>query len=144
MTRDEWLVVLATEPATAVQRGAVMGEFHRLGLDGPGARSERLAICAALLGIADLGSTRELVMGQAGQLVLALRQIPSRGDLPAALAAARQRGADQAGDRMPYVSAGSLLRSVAAMLGSLDQLAAWPRPQVYLRDSGAHQPRDLR
>jgi|SRR5579859_194181 len=117
MTRDEWHVVLATEPATVAQRGAVMGEFHRLGLDGPGARSERLAICAALLGLDGLGSTRELVMGQAGQLVQALRQIPGQADLLAVLAA-RKRAADQARDR---VSVGSLLRSVAAVLGGLGQ-----------------------
>ena len=32
MTRDEYLVVLATEPATATQVGAIVGEFARLGI----------------------------------------------------------------------------------------------------------------
>jgi hypothetical protein len=124
MTRDEWLVVLATEPATAAQRGAVMGEFQRLGLAGPGDRPERLAVCAALLGIDRLGSTRELVMGQAGQLVHALRHVPARADL-AAVVAARKRAADQAAARAAPVSAAAMLRAVAAaMAGCPGQVSA--------------------
>jgi hypothetical protein len=79
VTRDEYLAVLAAEPATANQAGAVMGECERLGLTD---RDERLAVCAAMLGLDELGSVRDLTMGQAGQLVRALRSARSRGDLP--------------------------------------------------------------
>jgi hypothetical protein len=93
MTRDEYLAVLATEPATANQRGAIMAEFERLGF-GDGDRAERLAICAALLGLGELGSTGDLLMGQAGQLVGVLRGIRDRGELLHGAAAAG--GDDQA------------------------------------------------
>lgn len=79
--------MLATEPATPHQRGAVLREFERLGFDEAG-RAERLAVCAALLGLDELGSTTELVMGQAGQLVNMLQRVRYRAELPAAAAAA--------------------------------------------------------
>lgn len=79
MNRDEYLEMLATEPATPTQVGAIHGEFARLGVS---ARAERLAISAALLGLDDLGSTRDLVMGDAGRLVGMLRQTSARSELP--------------------------------------------------------------
>lgn len=82
MTRDEYLHVLATEPLTATQRGAVLGEFRRLGLDSPADRSRRLAVSAAILGLDELTSTADLSMGQAGQLVSALRSITDCSGLP--------------------------------------------------------------
>jgi hypothetical protein len=82
MTRDEWNLVLATEPATRHQRGAIMREFERLGF-GEADRAERLAICARIAGLETLGSISDLTMGQAGQLVHALMDCTSRADLPA-------------------------------------------------------------
>lgn len=79
MNRDEYLEMLATEPATPYQRGAIMREFARLGVSD---RVERLAVCAALLELDGLESTRDLVMGQAGQLVAALLHTRDRVDLP--------------------------------------------------------------
>lgn len=70
--------MLATEPATADQRGAVMGEFERLGIVD---RGERLALAAELLGLDALGSTKELMMGDAGRLVGLLRRTRDRGEL---------------------------------------------------------------
>lgn len=82
MIRDEWNAVLAAEPATPNQRGAVMREFGRLGF-GDADRAERLAVCAGMLGLAELGSTRDLTKGQAGYLVRLLGRCGSRADLPA-------------------------------------------------------------
>jgi hypothetical protein len=81
LTRDEWNAVLATEPATSAQLGAVMHEFRRLGF-AEGDRGERLAVSGAVLGLDALGSTRDLTMGQAGQLVRALMAYTERGSLP--------------------------------------------------------------
>jgi hypothetical protein len=78
MTREEWNEVLATERATPAQVHAVMQEFTRLGLDHPGDRAGRLALTAWLLGLAEIGSTADLVMGDAGRLLTILR---SAGDL---------------------------------------------------------------
>jgi hypothetical protein len=62
MTLDEYLEVRETTPATPNQVGAIHGECQRLGL---GDRNERLAACAQLPGLGGLGSTRDLVTGQA-------------------------------------------------------------------------------
>lgn len=94
MTREEWNHVLDTHPATATQVGAIVGEFRRLGVAD---RGERLALSAALLGLGDLGSTTELVMGQAGQLVATLRHIRDRAEL-AEVAAAPDDGQDDERD----------------------------------------------
>jgi hypothetical protein len=122
MTRDEWRQVLATEPATPEQLGAVMGEFRRIGLDHSAERAERLVICAALLGLDDLASTRDLVMGQAGQLVRALRQVADRAELEAA---AGLTGIERPGERVeaaprpsPWVP--GIRQEVARII------AAWP------------------
>ncbi len=91
MRLDEWRAVLATEPATPNQRGVIMAEFERLGY-GLADRAERLAVCAVLLGLDELGSTAHLSMGQAGQLYSQLRGIADRRDL---LARAGLSGEDQ-------------------------------------------------
>lgn len=88
MTRDEWNHVLATERATSNQRGAIMREFGRLGFHDERDRAERLGICTALLGLDELGSTSDLVMGQAGQLVNILQNVRDRGELADVIAAA--------------------------------------------------------
>ena len=82
MTRDEYLAVLASEPATPNQVGAIRAECDRLGLGGD--RDRRLAVCAAVLGLDRLGSTRDLRMGLAGRLVGVLRQAESLDELEAA------------------------------------------------------------
>jgi hypothetical protein len=79
VNRAEWNHVLDTEPATPNQRGAIMRECGRLGLAD---RAERLAILAALAGIDALGSTADLTMGQAGQLVNLLQHTTDRSALP--------------------------------------------------------------
>lgn len=101
MTRDELNQVLATEPATRTQVGAVLGEFGRLGVAD---RAERLALSAQLLGLDALGSTADLVMGDAGRLITMLRRTRDRVELPAFVAAATvgdgQDGEHDGGDRM--------------------------------------------
>lgn len=85
MTREEWLEVLATAPATRSQVGAIHAEFARLGFTAA-ERAERLAATAGLLGLEGLWSTRDLVMGDAGRLVGMLRQLADRPALDAAIA----------------------------------------------------------
>lgn len=87
MTLEEWHQVLATEPASPAQVGAVLSEFRRLGYR-PGDRARRLAVSAALLGRTRLDSTRDLVMGDAGRLLRLLRAIRDPADLPGRHAAA--------------------------------------------------------
>jgi hypothetical protein len=94
MMLDEWHAVLATAPATPNQRGAIMREFERLGF-GEADRAERLAICAALAGLENLGSTADLRMGEAGQVYRVLLAVGDRGEL---LAAAGTGGEDQAAE----------------------------------------------
>jgi hypothetical protein len=79
MTRVEYLEMLATEPATPMQVGAIMGEFDRLGVAD---RAERLALSAELLGLDELDSTTDLMMGEAGRLVGILRSTRDRVELP--------------------------------------------------------------
>ena len=83
MRLDEWHHVLATEPATPNQRGVIMREFERLGF-GEADRAERLAICAALAGLENLGSTADLRMGEAGQVYRVLLGVADRDELRAA------------------------------------------------------------
>jgi hypothetical protein len=80
VNRAEYISLLATAPITPAQRAAILAEFTRLGLTD---RAERLGICAGLLGLSDLGSTNDLVMGQAGQLVGMLRNVRDRDALAA-------------------------------------------------------------
>jgi hypothetical protein len=111
VTRDELNEMLATRPATPNQRGAVLREFGRLGFHDEHDRAERLAICAALLGLEELGSTRDLVMGQAGQLVNILQRVRDRGELAAVELSPRASAADEhqddeaVGERITVVAA---------------------------------------
>ena len=106
MNRDEYLALLETESLTPNQRGAIMGEFGRLGFHHLRHRAERLAVCAALLGIDDLGSTADLTQGQAGQLLNILRHTTDRTALLQAAAvpaadgkpAVEHRGQDRDGE----------------------------------------------
>jgi len=95
MNLGEWRQVLATEPATPHQIGAIHRESARLGLDG---RAGRLRGCAAILGLGDLESTRNLTMGEAGKLVRTLCEVRDLSELPATTAAADSgHQADDAG-----------------------------------------------
>jgi hypothetical protein len=99
VNREEYLAMLAAEPATPHQRGAILREFERLGFDDAD-RAERLAVCAALLELDELGSTADLLMGQAGQLVNMLQRTRHRAELPDATAVADEPAGedDRAGD----------------------------------------------
>src|ERR1039457_2577915 len=115
MTRDEWGAVLAVEPLTPAQLGAVGHELRRLGFRGRYDRPARLAASAALLGLGELDSTKSLTMGQAGQLLRVLRGFAGRRERGTA-GAAGVRGVHQAG-RPPRQSAGwSQLTVVAASI----------------------------
>lgn len=116
MTRDEWHQVLATEPATPDQLGAVMGEFRRLGFDHQADRAERLAACAALLGLDGLDSIRDLVMGQAGQLVHALREVTDRAELETMTGAVPPGEQAAAAAEAPRVSLRDLVAALAVLL----------------------------
>jgi hypothetical protein len=83
---EDWHEVLASEPTTSNQRGAIMREFGRLGF-GEDDRAARLAASAALLELDELDTTSDLTMGQAGQLIRVLRQYAHRGELPEASSA---------------------------------------------------------
>jgi hypothetical protein len=117
MTRDEYLEMLATEPATPTQVGAILGEFRRLGVDN---RAERLAVSAELLGLDGLGSTTDLVMGQAGQLVAMLRRVRDRAELPDVATAADDDQDDEHGSedsgQVPVMTLAEALKRFALML----------------------------
>jgi hypothetical protein len=85
VNRDEWNHVLDTTQATLKQRGRIMSEFGRLGVDD---RAQRLAVIAGLLGLDELASVNELTMGQAGQLINLLPGISDADDMPDGAAAA--------------------------------------------------------
>jgi hypothetical protein len=80
---DQWHEVLATEPATTNQVGAIHQEFLRLGF-GEDERAERLAASAALLQLPELRSTMDLTRGSAGYLLRILQGFRDRGELDAA------------------------------------------------------------
>lgn len=80
MTLGEWQQKLSALPATPNQVGAVRREFERLGF-GPGDRADRLRITAQLVGLAEVGSTRDLAMGDAGRLLRQLRDVADRAEL---------------------------------------------------------------
>jgi hypothetical protein len=98
MTREDWMAVLESAPATPNQRGAIHGEFVRLGF-GRADRAERLAVCAELLGLDKLRSTADLTMGQAGQLYSLLLGICRRAELDAAARFAEDQADDDRGGR---------------------------------------------
>ncbi|MGA2828448.1 MAG: hypothetical protein ABSF03_20280 [Streptosporangiaceae bacterium] len=117
MTRDEFVRMLATEPTTPNQIGAVHGEFRRLGLDVD--RPARLAAAAALLGLDSLRSSRDLSMGQAGYLIQTLRGLAGGGDLAAAVRQARIRTI--------RTREASVLGQLPAMFPVWQQTALWAR-----------------
>jgi hypothetical protein len=78
VTRDEYLEILATQPATGAQVGAIISEFDRLGVVD---RAERLATTAELLELEHVGSTTDLVMGDAGRLVRMLQRTRDHAEL---------------------------------------------------------------
>lgn len=119
MTRDEYLVILATARATANQVGAILGEFERLGF-GDADRAERLAVTAVVLGLDELASTRDLTMGEAGRLLRMLQHCPDRSSLPAPAAADDQDQASD-GERGPTL-AEAITLALALLIG------AWQRP----------------
>ncbi len=114
MTRDEYLDVLASEPATAMQVGAIHGEFRRLGY-APRDRDQRLAGSAAMLGLGQLASTRDLTMGEAGRLLRLLMDCPDR--------AAQQRLAASASRREALRNAAGVLAQIAAAVAAA---LGWP------------------
>lgn len=71
---------LEIEPLTDLQFGAIQREFTRLGY-ARAERDERLAMSAGLLGLDRLGSTRDLLKGQAGVLLRTLLGTGSRAEL---------------------------------------------------------------
>lgn len=82
MDLEQWRAELATRPATVAQLGALHEHFQRLGCLRSD-RGRRLAACAALLGLDDLDTMRQLSQGQAGQLVKTLSRITSPAELAA-------------------------------------------------------------
>ena len=67
---DRYRVRMASEPLTRDQLGAIHREFTRLGFSD---RDERLTLTAALARVpGPIGSTKDLVMGDAGRVVGAL------------------------------------------------------------------------
>jgi hypothetical protein len=115
MTRDEWKAVLAAEPATPAQRGAIMREFGRLGF-GEADRGERLAISAAIVGLDTLGSVRDLTMGEAGRLVRALLAASDRGELPAPESPAAAGSSDAETRPAARVGLAELIKAIAVAL----------------------------
>lgn len=96
MMLKEWREVQKTTPATQNQRGALHHEFTRLGYqDNRWDRPARLGAAAVLLGLDQLDSLRDLVMGQAGQLLRALQELDSRAELDAAIVPAAPAGRDR-------------------------------------------------
>jgi len=87
VTLEEWHAVLTSEPATPNQVGAIHGEARRLNLTD---RAERLAASAALLDLDQLGSTRDLTMGQADCLLRTLQDCRDRAALDAMIPARPQ------------------------------------------------------
>jgi hypothetical protein len=81
------LEMLETTAATRPQVGAILGEFHRIGIR---QRDKRLLICATLLDLDELASTWKLTVGQAGKLVQILRAIHDRAELDQHVEAAKQ------------------------------------------------------
>jgi|SRR5450755_827184 hypothetical protein len=115
MTRDELNEMLATEPATRNQVGAIRREFERLGFRETD-RAERLAVSAAMLELGSLGSTRDLTMGQAGCLVCLLLVTGDRSELPAPGRAAVIEADDSGCDRDRFTLAAMIRAMVVAYL----------------------------
>lgn len=112
MMVDERQYVQATEPATPNQVAAVHGQFRRLGF-GEADRDQRLAVSATILGLGGLGSTKDLTMGEAGQLYRTLLGVADRAGLAAMLRPAA------AGQPVPRVTLVQVAQTLAAALASL-------------------------
>jgi hypothetical protein len=74
MNLTDWHGVLATEPATRNQVGAIHGKFRDLGFRPGRDRDDRLAYTAALAGLDQLDSSSQLTQGEAGRVVGQLRE----------------------------------------------------------------------
>jgi hypothetical protein len=111
------------EPATALQRGAVMGQYRRLGLDRPRQRELRHAVGAALLGLAEVADWRDLTKGQAGVLLRSLQDCASADEAAAAAGLRTPRQAAMARARTRF-----LTRLLAAWIAA--ELAARMRQEV--------------
>lgn len=131
MTRDEWNAVLATKPATPNQVGAILREFARLGYRDAD-RAGRLAVSAAMLGLDELASTTDLVMGDAGRLLCMLRDIRDRGELTAMPPAAQPVPARP----VPW---SEVIAAIAAAWQPIWNRAAMADNRVH--DGGDHGPR---
>jgi len=118
---EEWRYIQAVEPATRGQLGAIMREFDRLGF-GAYDRAERLAICARIIGLETLRSTKDLRLGEAGQLIRALMDCRSRADLPAAAPVGpAEPGGDDITSAREHLTFASLIWAIAAAW-----MRAWP------------------
>lgn len=94
MTWPEWCAYAESTLATDAQVGTVAGHMGRLGYT---SRAERLAMTARLLGLGELGSTKDLTLGQAGRLCGLLPGIRDRDELEVAVAIEHERqGAEHA------------------------------------------------
>lgn len=120
MNRAERLGALATEPATPNQVGAIRGQFRRLGLDRDADRPARLAASAAIAGLDELRSTKNLTEGEAGRLLRTLYGLHDRAGLDATVAAI-------SAERQAPRRAGPDYRTLISLLA--DFFRAWERLQ---------------
>ena len=111
-------------PATARQAGALAGRFAGLGVTD---RAERLAVCAALLGLDGLATSRDLTVGQAGRLLHALGDCQDRAELPD-VTGGQAEGATPAQAR----PSGGPARPVAILAALGAALCAWQVPPLPL------------
>jgi hypothetical protein len=117
MKLNEWRAVQATELATPGQLGRIMRECHRLGYRDRCDRAARLAALAAVLGLGRIGSTRELTMGQAGQLIRILTSCSGRAEFETRLrrrSDAAPRRSAQHPDLVPLLVRRMLAASLSA------------------------------
>ena len=115
MNREAWYAYIESSPATPNQVGRIMRECDRLALVD---RTERLAVCAVLLGLDDLGSTKELSQGKAGRLVNILLHTASRAELPDVTGEPQDADGDQIdgqGDDDAGISVAEAIRGIVLM-----------------------------
>lgn len=133
MTWPEWCAYAESTPATPDQVGTVAGHMERLGYTD---RAERLAVTARLLGLAELGSTRDLTLGQAGRLCRLLPGVRDRAELDTAVANEDQADedqadtADRAGEPAGMTLAEAIRQAILAWLairGDLSRIASAQR-----------------
>lgn len=133
MNLAEWHEVLRTKPLTPGQLAAILAEFRRLGLDGEADRARRLAVTAVLAGRDAIATTCDLMMGEAGRCVRALRDCASRADLEALLPAEGGAGAPEAAARTrPRLP---LVLMLARALADADRLQ---RSRLVIADNRGH------